>query len=86
MEIITTPTDIILNTQDSAYQINVTNFSGVGPQGPVGPMGPAGTGDSTIAQVLGLQAALDGKAALVHYHVVNDITDFDGTVLTGGSF
>lgn len=29
---------------------------------------------------------LAGKANTVHTHVVNDITDFDGTVLAGGTF
>ena len=40
-----------------------------------------------IANVTGLQAALDGKAASVHSHVAADVTDFAdttrGTVLTG---
>lgn len=41
----------------------------------------------TIANITGLQAALDGKAATTHTHVAADVTDFAtatrGTVLTG---
>jgi altronate dehydratase len=29
---------------------------------------------------------LAGKANLVHTHVINDITDFEGTVLSSGTF
>jgi hypothetical protein len=61
----------------------IVSVIAVGPQGPVGPMGQT---PNSINDITGLQAALDGKAALIHTHVVNDITDFDGTVLSGGTF
>lgn len=29
---------------------------------------------------------LAAKANLIHYHVIDDITDFDGTIMAGGTF
>lgn len=57
-----------------------------GIQGIPGMQGPAGSGVSSINDVPGLTDALNSKASLIHTHVVNDITDFDGTVLAGGTF
>jgi hypothetical protein len=56
-----------------------------GPQGIPGPKGDSGAVNG-ISDVPGLVTALAGKAALVHYHVINDITDFESTVIAGGTF
>ena len=84
-----------INVTSTALAIGADTISGYGPKGDPGAPGKDGIDgkdgvDGTvvtgIADVPGLQTALDSKAALIHYHIVNDITDFDGTVLAGGTF
>lgn len=40
------------------------------------------TGEQAISTVTGLQTALDGKSAVGHQHLADDITDFDSAVQT----
>ncbi len=79
-----------ISVQPTSVKIGIGSISGYGPQGipgATGPQGPAGpAGATTIDGITGLQAALDGKASVVHYHILDDITDFNGTVLAGGTF
>ena len=44
------------------------------PQGKQGPTGPPGNGDTTIADVTGLQSALDGKSPTSHTHAQSEVT------------
>ena len=76
------PQDYKITSADTHYKIGVGSISGYGPKGDKGDSGDP----ASIADVPGLQAALDGKANVIHTHVINDITDFDGTVLSGGTF
>lgn len=76
------PQDYKITSADTHYKIGVGSISGYGPKGDKGDSGDP----ASIADVPGLQEALDGKAALIHTHILDDITDFNGTVLAGGSF
>lgn len=83
-----------INITSNTTRIGIASVSGYGIQGipgetgPQGEQGPPGLpGDpASIEDVPGLVEALAGKAALVHTHVLNDITDFEGSVLAGGTF
>ena len=73
----------------TVFEQNPVIYVGIpGPQGPPGPQGAQGLSGAVggISDVPGLQTALDGKANLVHYHVINDVTDFESTVIAGGTF
>ena len=83
--------DYKVEVGQSNYKIGLSSNSGYGIQGIPGIKGDKGEKGETgaaasVGDVTGLQAALDAKANVVHYHIVNDITDFDGTVFSGGSF
>lgn len=83
--------DYKVSVGQSNYKIGLGSTSGYGIQGIPGEKGDKGDkGDTgaaaSVGDVTGLQAALDAKANVIHYHIVNDITDFDGTVFSGGSF
>lgn len=45
-----------------------------------------GTSSSNTYTKTQTDTLLAGKANLVHTHVITDITDFDGTVMAGGTF
>lgn len=77
--------DYKITSADTHYKIGVGSISGYGPKGDKGDKGDDGN-PASIADVPGLQEALDGKAALIHTHILDDITDFNGTVLSGGAF
>ena len=64
----------------------VTTAVITGPQGPKGDIGNDGPGVGGINDVPGLVTALAGKAALIHTHVLDDLTDFEGAVLSSGTF
>lgn len=79
-EINLTPTEIVLGIE------TISGYGVKGDKGDTGEQGPAGAGINQVDDVPGLTLALSNKAALIHTHVLNDITDFDGVVLSGGSF
>lgn len=83
-----------ISVQPTTVKIGVGSISGYGPKGDkgdtgatgaTGPQGPAGD-PASIADVPGLTEALAGKANVVHTHILDDITDFEGSVLAGGTF
>lgn len=83
--------DYKVSVGQSNYKVGLGSTSGYGIQGIPGEKGDKGEkGDTgaaaSVGDVTGLQDALDAKANVIHYHIVNDITDFDGTVFSGGSF
>ena len=56
--------------------------------GPPGPPGPAGDASALINYYTktSTDALLAGKAALIHTHILNNITDFEDYILGGGTF
>lgn len=62
----TSENSALLNSQNGAYYLSRTNHSG----------------NQAISTITGLQAALDGKAALSHTHAISDVTGLQ-TVLDG---
>jgi hypothetical protein len=73
----------LVNTIVSAPAV-INTVIVTGPQGPKGADGASGL--NGISDVPGLTAALAGKAALVHTHILDDLTDLNGAVFSSGTF
>ena len=56
-----------------------------GDQGPQGPQGPTGPG-ADLSNYYTKPESNTRFAPIIHTHVVNDISDFDGTIMAGGTF